>query len=64
MSKNNLSAKGESAFGKQNDSIYDKYRQSLEMPHLTDEEIEKNIRPHILLLARTICEHVWGKEFY
>jgi hypothetical protein len=44
-------------------NIHDQYRQILEMPHLTNEEIDQ-MRPHILLLARTICEHVWGKEFY
>ncbi len=44
-------------------NIYDQYRQILEMPHLTNEEIDQ-MRRHILLLARTICEHVWGKDFY
>jgi len=46
-----------------NNNIYNQYREILEMPQLTDEEIEQ-MRPHILLLAQTICEHVWGKDFY
>jgi hypothetical protein len=44
-------------------NIYDQYRQMLEIPHLTDEEIDK-MRPHVIHIARTICEHVWGKNFY
>jgi len=43
--------------------IYDQYRENLQMPQLTNEEIDK-MRPHIQLIARTICEHVWGEDFY
>jgi len=43
--------------------IYARYREILKKPQLSKEEIDK-MRPHIQLIARTICEHVWGKEFY
>lgn len=39
------------------------YRRVLKMPHLTHKEIDEMRRP-IILLAQTICEHVWGKKFY
>ncbi|MEN6520073.1 MAG: hypothetical protein ABFD46_02845 [Armatimonadota bacterium] len=44
-------------------SIQAKYRQILGMPNLTDSEIEEFRKP-VILLAETICEHVWGKKFY
>ena len=44
-------------------NIYEKYRQILDMPDLTDKQIDQ-MRKHIGLLARTICEHVWKKKFY
>ena len=43
--------------------IYSKYRRILKMPGLTNEEIDE-MREHLRLLARTICEHVWDKTFY
>jgi hypothetical protein len=43
--------------------IYEKYRRILNMPNLTNKEIE-GMRKHLCLLAQTICEHVWGKKFY
>jgi hypothetical protein len=43
--------------------IYDKYRRILNRPTLTEREIDE-MRNHTRLLARTICEHVWGKKFY
>ena len=43
--------------------IYGKYRHILRMPNLTDEEIDE-MRKHVGLLARTICERIWGKKFY
>ncbi len=43
--------------------IYSKYRRILKMPGLTNREIDE-MREHLRLLARTICEHVWGKKFY
>jgi len=44
-------------------SITDKYRQILRMPDLTDRQIDQ-MRQHLGLLARTICEHVWKKKFF
>ena len=41
----------------------DKYRELLKQPGLTAEQIEE-MRKHIMLLAQTICEHVWGKKLY
>jgi len=43
--------------------IYEKYRHILNRPDLTDKEIDE-MRKNLSLLARTICEHVWGKRFY
>jgi len=43
--------------------IYEKYRCILRMPHLTKGEIDE-MRKYICLLARTVCEHVWGKKVY
>ena len=43
--------------------IRDQYRELLKMPELTDSQIDE-IRKPMILLARTICEHVWGKKFY
>jgi hypothetical protein len=43
--------------------IYDKYRRILNRPDLKDKEIDE-MRQNLSLLARTICEHVWGKMFY
>jgi len=48
---------------KKNLNIYDKYRQTLGMPNLTKEEIDK-MRYHISLIAQAVAEHVWGKKFY
>lgn len=45
------------------EDIYDKYRRVLEMPNLTKPEIDE-MRKHVILLAQTIREHVWGKDFY
>jgi hypothetical protein len=44
-------------------SIYDRYRRILNMPDLTNKEID-GMRNNLSLLAQTICEHVWGKKFY
>jgi hypothetical protein len=35
----------------------------LKRPGLTDQEIEA-MRKHLILLAQTVCEHVWGKKFH
>jgi len=51
------------AIKKRKKDIYDKYRQILKMPDLTKKEIDE-MRIHMILLAQTICEHVWGKKFY
>jgi len=44
-------------------NIYDKYRKILEMPNLTDKEIEE-MRSNMKLLTMSICEHIWKKKFY
>ena len=44
-------------------TIHEKYRQVLEQPGLTAEQIEQ-MRKHMILLAQTICGHVWGKKVY
>ena len=44
-------------------SIYDEYREAFEKSEFTDSEIEE-LRKPIILLAQTICEHVWGEKFY
>jgi hypothetical protein len=43
--------------------VYEKYRRILKMPGLTDKKIDE-MRKHLSLLTRTICEHVWRKKFY
>lgn len=43
--------------------IYDRYRELLKAHDLTKKEID-TIRRHVQRLARTICEHVWGKKFF
>jgi hypothetical protein len=43
--------------------IYAKYRRILKMPNLSNKEIDA-MRKNLILLAQTICEHVWGKKFY
>jgi len=43
--------------------IYERYRRILKMPDLSSKEIDE-MREHLGLLARTICEHAWGKKFY
>ena len=43
--------------------IYSKYRQILDVPDLTEKQIDQ-MRRHLGILARTICEHVWRKKFY
>lgn len=43
--------------------IYETYRCVLAMPELSDAEIDE-MRGHVIRLTRTVCEHVWGKEFY
>jgi len=48
---------------KEKTDIHSKYREILDMPDLTDKQIEQ-IRKHLGLLACTICEHVWKKKFY
>jgi hypothetical protein len=43
--------------------IYDQYRETLEMPKLTRQEIDR-MRENLRAIARAICEHVWKKKFY
>ena len=49
--------------GRKAAGIRDAYRRVLREPGLTDREID-DMRAHIVRLARTLCEHVWGKRFY
>lgn len=42
-------------------SIYDKYREILDKPKLTDEEIDK-MRRNIRLLALSLVEHVSNRK--
>jgi len=44
-------------------TVYDKYREILYMPDLTDKQINE-MRKHLGSLARTMCEYVWSKKFY
>lgn len=48
---------------KKKKDICDQYRELLQMPELTDSQIDE-IRKPMILLAQTICEHVWGQKFY
>jgi len=48
---------------KKKSDIYEEYRHILWRPDLTNEEIDE-MRKNLSLLAQTICEHAWGKEFY
>lgn len=44
-------------------NVYKQYRQALGMPNLTVKQVDE-IRRHLILLAQTICEHVWGRGFH
>lgn len=44
-------------------NMHSKYRQILEMPDLSDCDIDE-IRKPLIHIAQTICEHVWGERFY
>jgi hypothetical protein len=48
---------------KRKGDIYERYWRILKMPGLSVKKID-DMRKHLGLLARTICEHVWGKKFY
>jgi hypothetical protein len=54
---------GSTSVGAVKPKTCEQYRQLLNRPRLSDQEIEA-MRKHIILLAQTICEHVWGKKFY
>ncbi len=43
--------------------IHVQYRRLLNQPKLTAPEIEA-MRRRVILLAQTICEHVWRKKVY
>lgn len=59
-----LKTKGEMPKRKGNGKdIYKEYRRCLKNPELTEKEIDE-MRINMQLLARTICEHVWGEKFY
>jgi DNA-binding transcriptional regulator YiaG len=59
--KTKMTARGRDK--KKKRDIYERYRRILKMPDLTNKEIDE-MREKLGLLARTICEHVWGKRFY
>lgn len=44
-------------------STTEMYRRLLRMPTLKDFEVEE-IRKNMQAIARAVCEHVWGKNFY
>ncbi len=44
-------------------SLCKRYLEILDMPDLTDKNIDP-MRKHLGLLARAILEHVWKKKFY
>lgn len=44
-------------------TLHERYRQLLKRPGLSPEEIE-SMRQPMILLAKTICEHVWAKKVY
>jgi hypothetical protein len=46
---------------KQENLIYDKYREILEAPKLSEDEIDK-MRTHVRLMALAITEHVTKSE--
>lgn len=48
---------------KKKKDIYDEYRKWLKNQNLTKKEIDE-MRKHMILLAVTICEHVWKKKFH
>jgi len=56
-----MSKKGKTKKAKIN--IYDRYREILDIPNLTDNQIDQ-MRKNLDLLARTICEYAWKKKFY
>jgi len=43
--------------------LRDAYCKLVQKPHLSDQQVDE-MRKHVSQLARTICEHVWGKRFY
>jgi hypothetical protein len=43
--------------------IRELYRSAFGQPALSDQELVA-MREHVIRLAQTICEHVWGKRFY
>lgn len=49
--------------GTRHTTLHKKYRQLLKRPGVSPEEIE-SMRKHMILLAKTICEHVWAKKVY
>jgi hypothetical protein len=41
----------------------EQYLRILGRPTLSDQVVDE-MRRHVIRLAQTICEHVWGKRFY
>jgi hypothetical protein len=43
--------------------VYSRYRTALRIPRLGRKKIVE-IRQALQVIARAVCEHVWGKKFY
>jgi hypothetical protein len=43
--------------------IQEQYRSVVGRLALIDQQVDE-MRKHMIRLAQTICEHVWGKRFY
>ncbi len=47
----------------QKKDIYEKYRQILKIPNLSDRKIDE-MRKNLRLICQSICEHIWGEKLY
>ena len=63
MPDNQPQERASSAMKAKSARIGDIYRKMLQTPDLSDQEID-DMRKHVIQLAQTLCEHVWGKRFY
>jgi hypothetical protein len=48
---------------KTSERLRERYRRMLRRPASSDEVVDE-MREHVIRLAQTICEHVWGRRFY
>jgi len=60
--ENDSNQRGNGSAKKKPDT-YSHYREILDKPSLSAREIDE-MRKNLGNLARTICEHVWGKKVY